>query len=192
MLRVYRPRSRWPVPRRVVVSSPPSFCSPFAPSAVYDAVNKYFAIRAPPPFVRPRLYSKSSLTGCCSSASDWPSFFAFDPLEVGGEDLRDQPLAVRKRRLRQIVPRADSRLLYVDHLERRVSALFRAACARDLEGIVAKWRHGRYERDGVSTSWLKIKNPEYSQMARRHELFAGRHSPASRTIRRPVLHLRLT
>jgi ATP-dependent DNA ligase len=82
-----------------------------------------------------------------------------------GEDLRDQPLSARKRRLRQILPRGDSRLLYVDLLERRGSALFHAACERDLEGIVAKWRHGRYERDGVSTSWLKIKNPAYSQMA---------------------------
>jgi hypothetical protein len=77
---------------------------------------------------------------------DWPSFLAFDLLEVDGEDLRDQPLAARKRRLRQIMPSVDSRLLYVDHLERRGSALFRAACARDLEGIVAKWRHGRYFR----------------------------------------------
>jgi bifunctional non-homologous end joining protein LigD len=94
---------------------------------------------------------------------DWPFFFAFDLLEVDGEDLRDQPLAARKRPLRrQIMPRRDSRLLYVDHLERRGSALSRAACERDLEGIVAKWRHGRYERDGVSTSWLKIKNPAYS------------------------------
>ncbi len=37
---------------------------------------------------------------------DWPFFFAFDLLEVDGVDLRDQPLIVRKRRLRQILPRA--------------------------------------------------------------------------------------
>ena len=43
---------------------------------------------------------------------DWPSFFAFDLLEVDGEALRDQPLSVRKRRLPRIVPRHDSRLLY--------------------------------------------------------------------------------
>jgi len=118
---------------------------------------------------------------------DWPCLFAFDLLEVDGEDLRDQPLSALKRGLRQILPRTDSRLLFVDHLERRGSALFRAACDRDLEGIVAKWRHGRYERDGVSTSWLKIKNPGYSQMAGRRELVEARHSRARRTgtVRRP-------
>ncbi len=112
---------------------------------------------------------------------DWPCLFAFDLLEVDGEDLRDQPLSARKRGLRQILPRTDSRLLYVDHLERRGSALFRAACDRDLEGIVAKWRHGRYERDGVSTSWLKIKNPGYSQMASPPQPRAAHgHRPAPR------------
>ena len=49
--------------------------------------------------------------------------------------------------------------------------LFREACRRDLEGIVAKWQHGPYHSDGVQTSWLKIKNPDYSQMSGRRELF---------------------
>jgi ATP-dependent DNA ligase len=43
-----------------------------------------------------------------------------------------------------------------------------------LEGIVAKWNRGTYRTDGRATSWLKIKNLEYSQMRDRHELFAGR------------------
>src|SRR5262249_37770486 len=68
----------------------------------------------------------------------------------------------------------DSRLLYVDHIDGRGIDLFRAACAHDLEGIVGKWREGRYETDGVSTSWVKIKNPTYSQMTGRRELFEGR------------------
>ena len=59
----------------------------------------------------------------------------------------------------------------VDDLTERGSDLFRAACARDLEGIVGKWRDGRYETDGVSTSWIKIKNPRYSQAEGREELF---------------------
>jgi ATP-dependent DNA ligase len=40
--------------------------------------------------------------------------------------------------------------------------LFREVCARDLEGIVAKWKHGPY-LSGDQTSWVKIKNPAYSQ-----------------------------
>jgi hypothetical protein len=53
----------------------------------------------------------------------------------------------------------------------------RAACDLDLEGIVAKWAHGSYQTDSRGTSWLKIKNPDYSQMVDRNELFdePGRH-----------------
>ena len=45
---------------------------------------------------------------------------------------------------------------------------------RDLEGIVAKWAHGTYQRDRRRTSGLKIKNPEYSQIEGRAELFNQR------------------
>jgi len=51
--------------------------------------------------------------------------------------------------------------------------LFRVAYERDLEGIVGKWAHGTYQTDGRSTSWVKIKNPEYSQIRDRHELFSA-------------------
>jgi hypothetical protein len=47
-----------------------------------------------------------------------------------------------------------------------------------LEGIVEKWARGVYETDGRSTSWVTIKNPDYSQMEGRYELFetrAGMH-----------------
>jgi hypothetical protein len=40
-----------------------------------------------------------------------------------------------------------------------------------LEGVVAKWEHGTYQIDGRGTSWLKIKNPDYSQIVGRPELF---------------------
>ena len=51
--------------------------------------------------------------------------------------------------------------------------LYELACERDLEGIVAKWSKGSYQSDGRATSWLKIKNPGYSQTEGRHELFAS-------------------
>jgi bifunctional non-homologous end joining protein LigD len=85
---------------------------------------------------------------------DWPFYFAFDVLSVEGEDVQDRPLLERKRILRRLMPPIDSRLLYVDHLKARGCDLFRAACDRDLEGIVAKWGCGSYQRDGVNTSWI--------------------------------------
>ena len=100
-----------------------------------------------------------------------PLFYAFDLLWLDGRDLRDEPLLGRKRRLEALVPAPPSRLLYVDHLEALGSAFFRQVCAMDLEGIIAKRRHGLY-REG--TRWIKIKNPTYSQAEGRGELFNQR------------------
>jgi ATP-dependent DNA ligase len=83
-------------------------------------------------------------------------------------------------------------LLYVDHLRERGAALFRAARERDLEGVVAKWRRDCYETDGVSTAWLKIKNPNYSQMAGWRDVFGtrrDRHQATRRDWHRPELRL---
>jgi ATP-dependent DNA ligase len=72
------------------------------------------------------------------------------------------------------MPRHESRLRYVDHIRECGRDLFDLACAHDTEGIVAKWSRGRYCTDGATTSWLKIKNADYSQAVGRHELFAER------------------
>lgn len=116
---------------------------------------------------------------------EWPYFYAFDVLSIEGEDLRGLPPLERKRRLVQILPTIESRLLYLDHLDERGCDFFRVACFRDLEGIVAKWARGTYQTDGRSTSWLKVKNPEYSQIEGRRELFEARHdryAPRARSL----------
>ena len=61
--------------------------------------------------------------------------------------------------------------MFLDAIPGRGRRLYKLACERDLEGIVAKWAWGTYQCDGRGTSWLKIKNPEYSQMDGRHGLF---------------------
>jgi hypothetical protein len=40
--------------------------------------------------------------------------------------------------------------------------------------VVGKWALGRYHSDGGVTSWLKIRNRQYSQMGGRTELFGAR------------------
>jgi hypothetical protein len=64
------------------------------------------------------------------------------------------------------MPRVESRLMLLEPIARRGVRLFELACEHDLEGIVAKWAKGSYQCEGCGTSWLKIKNPDYS-----HELF---------------------
>jgi hypothetical protein len=85
------------------------------------------------------------------------------------------------------MPRIDSRLVYVDHVVGCGSKLFAAICASDLEGIVAKWKYGRYHSDGCTTSWLKVRNPHYSQIAGRPELFGARKADARSKSAKPVL-----
>jgi ATP-dependent DNA ligase len=85
------------------------------------------------------------------------------------------------------MPRIDSRLVYMDHVGGRGSELFAAVCATNLEGVVGKWKHGRYHSDGGVTSWLKIRNPHYSEMAGRPELFGARQVGSRSKSARPVL-----
>jgi ATP-dependent DNA ligase len=58
--------------------------------------------------------------------------------------------------------------------------------AHDVKGIVRKLASGRYHADGTSTNWCKIKNPGYTQMTARHELFERR---GGSRVRRPTLRV---
>ena len=102
-----------------------------------------------------------------------PVFYAFDLLWLDGKDLRDLSLITRKHLLRSVVPKESAWLLYADHIDQHGMELFRLACDRDLEGIVAKYKFGAY-----GESWWKIRNPTYSQREGRHELFDRKRARA--------------
>ncbi|HZY72032.1 MAG TPA: hypothetical protein VFE22_02875 [Edaphobacter sp.] len=93
-----------------------------------------------------------------------PRFYAFDIVMIDGRDLRALPLIERKQILGGLISPNSQTLLYSAHIEEAGTALFNEVCRRDLEGIVAKARHGRYVC-GPATSplWAKVKNPAYSQ-----------------------------
>lgn len=75
----------------------------------------------------------------------------------------------RKRKLRSMITKRE-RLLYCDHIEERGEDLFRRACALDLEGIVAKRKNSPYIPDRADCQWVKVRNPQYSQLAGRDDL----------------------
>lgn len=95
-------------------------------------------------------------------------FVAFDLLWLRDRDLRMLPLIERKRGLAQLlrgaspawrncnVTNAPPPLVYADHIE----------------GIVAKRKDGLYTPE--ESTWVKIKNPDYSQAEGRRELFEKR------------------
>ena len=103
------------------------------------------------------------------------AFYAFDVLWVDGKDVRALPLIERKRILRTIVPEQPSAMLYARHIDREGREFFRLACDRDLEGIVAKLKHGAY-----GEGWLKIRNPRYSQYEGRREFFEKKRAAVAR------------
>jgi len=85
-------------------------------------------------------------------------FYTFDLLWLNGEDLRMRPLLERTAILRSIVPRQPSVMLYADEVERDGREFFGLACDRDLEGIVAKYKHGRMARSGIRFATLLIRS----------------------------------
>ena len=100
-------------------------------------------------------------------------FYAFDLLWLDGRDLRDRPLLERKRLLRKLLPRRPKSVLYVDHFASGAD-LFRIVCDRDMEGVVAKQASAAYTPE--ATTWVKIKNRQYSQAAGREDFFDRRRT----------------
>jgi ATP-dependent DNA ligase len=88
----------------------------------------------------------------------------------------DLPLIERKRLVRGIIPAQPSAVLYVDHIAGNGVQLFDAVCARDLECMVAKLANAPYTPE--ATTWVKIKNPAYSQAERRADFFDVRAARA--------------
>jgi hypothetical protein len=135
----------------------------------------YFGPPLPPPRNGERL--PDHITGPSARPGDLlfyrgePCFVTFDLLWDAGADLRHLPLIQRKLRLRSIIRENAERILYAGHVEECGKDLFALACHLDLEGVVAKRRSGLYLSDSEETSWLKIRNRDYSQMQGRNELF---------------------
>jgi bifunctional non-homologous end joining protein LigD len=81
--------------------------------------------------------------------------YAFDLLELDGEDLRDMPLGDRKKRLARLLGGRRLGIVLSDHTDDDGATIFRQACRMGLEGIVSKWLRAPY-RSGPSRDWLKV------------------------------------
>jgi bifunctional non-homologous end joining protein LigD len=93
---------------------------------------------------------------------------AFDLIEMDGEDLRDEKLIDRKRRLAKILGKGPKGIVYNEHLEHDGAIVFEHACRMGLEGIVSKRVDAPY-RSGPSKTWLKSKNPLSEAVRRERE-----------------------
>jgi bifunctional non-homologous end joining protein LigD len=94
--------------------------------------------------------------------------YAFDILELDGEDLRALPLGDRKKRLARLLGKRRLGIVLSAHTGDDGVAIFRQACRMGLEGIVSKRLSAPY-RSGRSRDWLKVKNPDSPARAREVE-----------------------
>jgi bifunctional non-homologous end joining protein LigD len=100
--------------------------------------------------------------------------YAFDLIELNGDDLRREPLETRKATLQSLLARAGTGLRLNEHLEHANGVhVFEHACRMGLEGIVSK-RKGSPYRSGRTLDWLKAKNPNAPAVTRLAEEDWGR------------------
>ena len=83
--------------------------------------------------------------------------FLFDLLEVDGEDLRRETLAVRRKRLATLLPKRSDVLFLSNELCGEPEQLLAEVAERGLEGLIAKRRESIYEPGQRSGAWQKIK-----------------------------------
>jgi bifunctional non-homologous end joining protein LigD len=95
--------------------------------------------------------------------------FAFDLIGHDDEDLCGLPLIERKRRLAKLLGRSKRRAIqFTEHLTGDGQTVFDHVCRMGLEGIVSKRVDAPY-RSGISTTWLKTKNPASEAVRRERE-----------------------
>ena len=94
--------------------------------------------------------------------------YAFDLLELDGQDLRREPLETRKATLASLLRGSLPGVRLNEHLTHPGDVVFRHSCKMGLEGIVSKRLGSRY-RSGRSPDWLKFKNPDAPAVKREAE-----------------------
>jgi bifunctional non-homologous end joining protein LigD len=110
---------------------------------------------------------------------DWTNgnsafMWAFDLIELNGDDIRREALETRKATLARLLARAGAGVRLNEHMEHRDATLvFEHACRMGLEGLVSK-RKGSPYRSGRTLDWLKSKNPNAPAVARLVEEDWGR------------------
>jgi bifunctional non-homologous end joining protein LigD len=94
--------------------------------------------------------------------------YAFDLIELNGDDLRPDPLEGRKATLETILAKTGPGIRFNEHMEGDGETVFRHACKLGLEGIVSKRKYSAY-RSGRSPDWLKMKNADAPAVKREAE-----------------------
>jgi bifunctional non-homologous end joining protein LigD len=107
--------------------------------------------------------------------------YAFNLIELNGDDLRHEPFVVRKTTLASLLGQemlagllgsAVPVLKFNEHIDADGPTVFQHACKLGLEGIVSKHKNSCYV-SGRSLHWIKSKNPNAPAMKREAEIDWG-------------------
>ena len=100
-------------------------------------------------------------------------FYAFDLLELNGDDLSNRPLLQRKEQLESLLGAREpgDSLQFSGHIVDHGKKVFDAMCEGGHEGVIAKRADSRYVGDRTA-SWLKIK------CTKRQEFVVGGYRPS--------------
>ncbi|WP_375421904.1 DNA ligase D [uncultured Sphingomonas sp.] len=102
---------------------------------------------------------KTSFQGLQGALKEDPAailYYAFDLLELDGEDLTALPLIERKEKLKALVGDGTDKIRYSDHIVGRGEELFGTFCDAGLEGVISKRADAKYV-SSRSSGWLKTK-----------------------------------
>ena len=95
--------------------------------------------------------------------------YAFDLIELNGDDFRREPLQMRKAKLETVLSRPLLGIRFNEHIEEDGPIVFQRACRLGLEGIVSK-RKGSQYISGRCRHWIKLKNPDAPAVRREAEI----------------------
>jgi bifunctional non-homologous end joining protein LigD len=101
-------------------------------------------------------------------------FYAFDLLNLDGENLAPRPLIERRARLRNVVK--GSGILLSEDLRGTLAQVTDAVRGLGLEGVVAKRRNSIYDVGQRTDAWLKLK------LDRQQEFVVGGYRPGPRGV----------
>ncbi len=102
---------------------------------------------------------RTSFQGLQGALKDDPAsilFYAFDILELNGEDLTGLALVERKAKLAALIGAGTDKIRYSDHIVGRGEELFGTFCEAGLEGVISKRADAKYV-GSRSGSWVKTK-----------------------------------
>jgi ATP-dependent DNA ligase len=105
-------------------------------------------------------------------------FYLFDLLILAGEDLRNQPLEVRRKLLqRRVMSQLAEPIPFSETIEVSAADLVRAVREQGLEGVIAKRRDSLYQAGKRSGAWIKMR------VNQGQELVIGGYVPSAEELR---------